>query len=236
MVAGESTETFVDLTNPGSVLGTPAYMSPEQVRAKELDCRTDLFSAGVVLYEMATGTTPFRGESPGVISKAILDGSPTSPVRLNPELPHELERIIDKALEKDRDLRHQHASEMRGDLQRLKRELESARIVLPQEAAVKPGWLAGQRPPVPVAAIVIVLIATVIAVAIGGFVVWRNRADNQRVAASLSSSPSLHQRKSVAVIGISENVSGHTDAAWYSIAFFVNVADRIVCRRRIAHR
>jgi serine/threonine protein kinase/tetratricopeptide (TPR) repeat protein len=143
--ASTATATTDDqhLTSPGSMFGTVAYMSPEQVRAKELDARTDLFSFGVVLYEMATGALPFRGDSTGLILDGIMNRAPVPPVRLNPDVPADLERIINKCLEKDRNLRYQHASDVRTDLQRLKRDSESGRssaastntVTVPEAAA-----------------------------------------------------------------------------------------------------
>jgi eukaryotic-like serine/threonine-protein kinase len=130
---GQTTVTLEEhLTSPGATVGTVAYMSPEQVRAKELDSRTDLFSFGAVLYEMSTGQLPFRGESSGVIFSEILDAPPTPAVRLNPDVPVELERIISRALEKDRNLRYQHASDIRVELERLRRDTQSGKATAAQ--------------------------------------------------------------------------------------------------------
>jgi serine/threonine protein kinase/TolB-like protein len=149
-VAATQTMDAAHLTSPGTMLGTVAYMSPEQVRGRELDARSDLFSFGAVLYEMATGDVPFHGESAAVICEAIMNRAPVPVVRLNHEVPAKLEDVISKALEKDINLRYQHASEMRGDLQRLKRDTESGRMAMSassgsQQASVATGSSAGPQ-------------------------------------------------------------------------------------------
>jgi len=166
------------LTSPGSALGTVAYMSPEQARAKELDARTDLFSFGVVLYEMATGALPFRGDSTATIFDSILNRAPVPPVRLNPDLPLKLEDIINKALEKDRNLRYQHAADMRTDLQRLKRDSESGRSAVASSGTLD----VAKAPAVRVAklwkiAVPVLLVALLIA----GGLYYRSRYQSKRL-------------------------------------------------------
>ena len=166
-----TTETAEEsLTSPGAAVGTLSYMSPEQALAEELDARTDLFSFGVVLYEMATGLLPFRGASSIATFDAILHKAPAAPVRINPGLPDELERIINKALEKDRKLRYQHASDMGADLKRLKRNSESGRIGRLRGARLWKRWK-----------VLVLAAVTLAAAAIGGTLYFRSRQTMTRL-------------------------------------------------------
>jgi serine/threonine protein kinase/tetratricopeptide (TPR) repeat protein len=157
------------LTRPGTPMGTITYMSPEQVRGEELDARTDLFSFGVVLYEMLTGATPFRGDTAGVIANAILERAPVPPVRLNPDLSPKFEEVINRALEKDRNLRYQHAADMRAELQRLKRDTESGRT-----AVESPTALSRVRPYK--RATIVGAVAIIIGLGLGGWLFFSRKA------------------------------------------------------------
>src|SRR5208282_116891 len=201
-VGSANTATLNDehLTSPGSTLGTVAFMSPEQVRAKELDARTDLFSFGVVLYEMATGALPFLGESTGVIFDGIMNRAPASALRLNPALPAEFERVLEKSMEKDRDLRYQSAAEMRADLKRIQRASDSGRTPSVQtQTPVRPRSKRG----LVFASLALLALLS----AIGGIARYVKHSPSQPAAVA--------GKPSVAVLPL-QNLSAEPDSAYFS--------------------
>jgi serine/threonine protein kinase/Flp pilus assembly protein TadD len=212
----EATATVAEehLTSPGSALGTVAYMSPEQVLAKDLDARTDLFSFGVVLYEMVTGTLPFRGDTSGVIFDSILHKVPAAAVRLNPDLPTKLEDIISKSLEKDRDVRYQSATELRADLKRVKRDTESQTLQLPASETTLPSRRTRKT---------LLLAAAAVVVAVLAIAVVRNYTSrsHETQAAPVVSKPAV---ETMAVLPF-RDISAATSDSWG-----IGITDAIISR------
>jgi serine/threonine protein kinase/Flp pilus assembly protein TadD len=213
-IASANTATAVDeqhLTSPGSTLGTVAYMSPEQVRAKELDARTDLFSFGVVLYEMATGAVPFSGESAGVIFDGIMNRAPTSALRLNPALPVAFEHVLEKSLEKDREMRYQSAAELRADLKRIQRASDSGRISsVPAQTEARPPSKRG------IVFAGVVVLALLFAI---GAIAWYGKHSVAQSGATLI-------KPSVAVLPL-QNLSAEPDSNYFSEGMTEEIATKL---------